>query len=320
MIRKLAKIFGVFILLCSLFTSCGIFDGEEDKSIPKENMIVFTAQYGEDPVGERIVVADFYNPSNYWFITDTSKVNRFPFISPNKEKIIFHSETGESNIFQLSYYSFETDEITIILGRIGLGFESLVWKKNSQSFYSSTSEFDLINITNNNKITDDQKIIGLISSDTLVVFKSDISHNGEFAQGHIEYITNGGLQIKSFQQLPYFFNNWFEEASKFDWNKDLKLIVSTVKGTNAGPGMNWPRLAIFSPDGEQISEFVGDYSISKPCWAPDDLILIEKKDPETHYPNEKYTLLVYNYRTGEMYDWANPAIFDGAVSLRYPDW
>lgn len=310
-------------------------------SIKRENAVTFIAVFNDPQykIGfkRKLVIADFYNPSNFTILSpDTVGFTVPPKFSPDKSKILFAVISREvlhnyqfycydlisQKIWALEKNSLEpTDRFVYGVYPIWNSEESGFYFSKSSSFAGRTVLFynfydkseQLLRPYSSSSVY----VVGIAGKDTLIVFSNDRKFDGQW--GH--YFTDKNLnyirRIKT-QYLDMIIKNGvIVKFSNFaDWRKDLNLIAFSETDSTA----RGYKISVSDFEGNYYRSYTfGEYIDDHPVLSPDGKFILFDRQALDDYRGEKSKLMVINRETGEVKEFINPKVINDAVSLILPD-
>lgn len=184
----------ILFLICFNFINCDKAVNPEDDQHSTKNLVAFTAVFNDTYISgrnyQKLVIADFYDPTNYTILTDTNIVALEAFFSKDKSEIIFGDDSQPSISPQLAPYNLSTN-IYKFLGKqyfdYPLSGKEVVWNQDGTGFYFAPLywgvqvlfySFSEKSVTT---IRDSASSVALIDRDTLIVHSSTEETNKPLA-------------------------------------------------------------------------------------------------------------------------------------------
>ena len=141
----------IILASCLLFAACDVFEDEPQfDEVPPERLVAFTAVYAETDSGgaplERVILADYENPSVYKVISDPEGISRSGRLSPSKRQIIFGDrKNGSVHAPHLIQYEIAGDTTTSLYLRFLDGVRlslvaplaNVVWSPDEAGFFAT---------------------------------------------------------------------------------------------------------------------------------------------------------------------------------------
>lgn len=341
---KRAAAFAAAVLLAGLLAGCDLFGSNENFDVPPERLVVLTAVYDETIPGsdgapvQRIVLVDFEDPSNYKVVTRSDDAYVQARFSPGKARLLFRDETvqfedaGEPFIV----YDLERNDLQPIFSSgtdliVGRG---AVWNAEGTGFYFRRTSpfippsvfFHRLGSGEVGQIQFKAFPVALKGQDSIIVFSNTkkgvppgalsgkyepfyfLSPEGYYLahidNPHLEFIyERRGVAEKAAYSLA--------------WNDKRKLLAFAYSNS-AFPGY---KIAVTNLDGSYYREYTtGNYIDDHPRWGPDgEFILFDRRGIQD-YEYTDYRTMLLNLETGQVREFVEPEVIDGAVALRFPDY
>lgn len=336
----------IALIPCSFVAACGLFEDQAKlEDVSPERLVAFTAVYAEtDSSGtpiERVILADYDNPSIFKAISDRKGVSRSGRFSPSKRQIIFGDEKhGSTHDPYLIRYEIEQHTTSGLYRQFqdGMRFsltapvDKLVWSPDEIGFfhtnpyqtgggrdllyYSFAEETYRMVRKPNYWIT--LYPIGLKGRDTLIVFSDEfsiekkgpigfyfMSLQGEYLglinNPNLEHIVRNGIVMKGIFHLA-----WHDASSRF--------AVAYHDSTFAGY-----KIAVTDLRGTNFKTYTsGEFIDDHPRWGPDGKTILFDRINLMDHSFGGHRLMELDLGTGEVREFADPKTY-GAVGLWLPD-
>jgi len=316
----------------------------------QKNLVALTAVYNErySELGaniEKLVLLDYYNPTNYKVLTDTLFRPWWVKFSHDKSKIIFADAHELHTAMDLGYQFFiydVKDSTFQTFGEFEGGHFPLCgiipfWNHDGTGFYfttypppfsSSTSVlfFDITieegwNIVNNQSGWATVYPSALIDANTLIVSSNDSILTGQ-PPGFYLMNTNGNYlsRINNPHLLGRSNSGRLIKATDIEWNEKLGILVY-AEPFQAESRIG-RKISVTNLDGSYYRNYTtGEYHDSEPAWGPGDKTILFERTPLIHAHEYTYSkIMILNVETGEVREFISPYCIDGAISLRFPDY
>ena len=224
---------GVFIWGCGLFS-----DNEFD--VPNEDLVAMIAVFDNpDENGvypAKLVLADYYNPTDYKIVTDKPIRAIEPVFSRDKTRILFGDVNSgiEDAGPQLTLYDVENENIQLL----GIWGGIVTWNfEDSGIYFSNHPAVRILFYRFSNQTVDvikygDEYAVALKGQDTLIVFSHTVAETGQ--QFGFYFMDLEGNYLSRIDNPYLGFNS--SKAYNPNWNDELGLFVyaeidSTVSGS-----------------------------------------------------------------------------------------
>jgi len=331
---------------------CSVSDGEYSTSDsvkliayqyePVKDMVLLTAMFDElYPSGayyEKLVLVDYYNPSNYIILTDSTFRVTTPKFSRDKSKILFGDMLRYANDAgpQFVLYNISEGTTQLLYEPPISGWEwelygiKHVWNYENTGFYHtrecapftleqcvfyyeiSTQIWEEVYRSRYFRIYPET----FINSNTLIVFSNDSLVTGQ-PPGFYLMDTNGNYLSRVNNPHLLNRNNIGEllQSVHFDWNNELELLAYSE--IFQGPQYLGNRISITNLIGTYYKSYTpGDFlEDCFPAWGPDDKTIIFQRGSPL-----RERIMVLNIETGEVREFVTSETIDNAFSLRFPDY
>jgi len=348
--KKLGIIWLLSLTVISLSSCRKDINGPNNVIIDQQrNLVALTAVYNErySEMGaniEKLVLVDYFNPTNYKVLTDSSFRPWWGKFTHDKSKIIFgdaHTlHTAEDLGYQFFIYDVK-DSTFQTFGEFEGGHFPLCgikpfWNHDGTGFYFTTYPppfsfsksvlfFDITmekgwNIVNSKSWWSAVSPEALIDENTLIVFSNDSLVTGQPPGFYLMDINGNYLsRVNNPHLLGRSKSGMLIRARCIDWNNRLKLLlyaeaIQTIHITY--------KISVTNLDGTYYRNYTsGEYDDLYPVWGPDVKTIIFERTPLIHaneYTHRK--IMILNVETGEVRDFISPSCINGAISLRFPDY
>lgn len=329
--------------------------------VPPERLVAFTAVYANTrPDGapiQRIVVADFENPSVYEVLSRPDHASVQPRLSPDRQQVIFGDETiGWAHAPRLVHYDRRSDRADSLHDAspgarpfpLALDTEFAVWEADGSGFFISSPPVtaapgrqDVLHYDLAGRRLTRTRVaggratwaLGLKSPDTLVVMSNDPSAPGVTpADGPDLYLmSRSGEYLRRIENPMLVQRPRTSGAGRgvmfASYLASEGLIAFTLVEPLPGPvgdGGGIPhdfttKIAVTNLDGSFFRIYtVGDHYDSWPRMGPAGKILFDRVSYGERGSYLHHKVMTIDLRSGDVEEFVRPSVY-GAVSLRLPD-
>lgn len=332
------KFYILLLFIAVQFISCDSTTAPVTEHNAK-NLVAFTAVFDEKYENgrnfEKLVIADFNDPSSYKILTDTNIIASKPYFSRDKSKIIFGDISKLDHDPQFVLYEYLTNQMELLeipSTHSPISGRNVVWNYNETGFYFSNSPppFTIQEDVLYYSLAEKSIIrvhfgkgysvypVALLSIDTLIIFSNNteetqqpvgyylMDSNGNYIDKinntHLDYINRNGIIKKGALNIEYSASsNLFVFAE----------IDSNVEGY---------KIAVTDFSGNYYKEYTaGNFIDDHPKWGPDGKTILFDRREIFDQSFTGFKIMKINIESGAITEFVSPNIISGAVSLRYPE-
>lgn len=318
---------------------------ERIEEVPPERRVAFTAVYAETrPDGapiQRVIVADFENPSVFRVLTPNDHASLQPRLSHDRQRVLFGDETiGGVDAPRLVLHNLETNRADTLTTQTPSGLRlsflqwpgELVWDHDNSGFFLGTGgnlwryAGGLLNQISERSYGWPWSLKG---RDMLIVESMDPAapgRDGETGPGYY-FMSRDGRYLSRIRN-PYLdwrrngSGQWMPQAFFPSFSEEEERFAFVIDASNlaGGPALRYSgtRIAVTNLDGSFFRIYTtGEYYDTWPRWGPRGTILFDRVRKNGD-PWQTHKVMRLDLKSGNVREFVSPSTF-GAVGLRFPD-
>lgn len=289
---------------------------------------------GEVDPNRRLVVTDFWNPSDYRVLQKAGDHVGQAYLGPEKRRIVFEDDVNliEDAGGRLKLYDLESDEVRALPDApwTSMTGEVIVWSTDGSGFY--------YNASGKTGTVPPLVYYDLDKQEARFVAQKTRLHG---LKGHTSILVNSRESPNDEKRFPfYFFDIATEEYVEHVRNEYLKFVEWEDESRGGhkyaafGPAYgketnliafrqksnDETRLAITDVEGDCFGTYTdGRYVDSDLDWGPGGTVLFGRHD-SFGSGWSTYRVMVLNPETGKVRRLVDPEVVDGAIGLHSPNY
>ncbi len=347
---------GALLLLAATLPGCDLFGSDGGGSIlddvPPERLVAMVAVYNDThengaPV-QRLVLADFENPSAYKVLSEAGTFATEPRFAPGKRRLLFVDQTGARTASdgQVTLLDLESGSVRPLLyvredGRqfpLRGSLEGLAWEPDGSGFYSALAgpagltvayHYDLATrrLRPFAQTQGGATVIpyGRKGQDSIFVISNErLREGGDRIPGFYFVDAETGAYLERIENEHLRFVRW-EDPSRGGWRYSVYTPALDGKEELVAFRINNPEnrgnLAVASLSGSSFEVYGAseEYIDTLPRWGPSSVVLFNRSRGASS-PFQAHRVMVVDTETGEVRAFIRPEVIDGAAGLRTPDY